>query len=283
MPPAAAAAVIVLVCAVGIRAWVADSPRIVARCSEARAFRFSGIVETVPASRWRAPAPMRSGHTFGFGDSLVALAGANLRVARASAIKLISANAVEPDRGELSSTFRRRPRETFMVITPAGEFRHVGTQFAVAIVGGATRLRVREGTVRWHAAEGDSADTTVDAGTEVMIERGKAVTRQEIAAAGRDWAWAEAMAPEMDIENRPLLEFLSWAARETGRTLVLGDDAARRQAATIRMHGNVRGLTTIEAARSDGGDLPASNYRHVDPVSSARDRAPSSGQSQSLL
>jgi ferric-dicitrate binding protein FerR (iron transport regulator) len=224
---------------------------------------------------------MRSGQAFEVhGDSLVALAGGgNLRVARASAIKLISSNAVELDRGELYVDIppADRPRETFMVITPAGEFRHVGTQFAVAIVGGATRLRVREGTVRWHAAEGDSADTTVDAGTEVMIERGKAVTRQEISAAGRDWAWAEAMAPDMDIENRPLLEFLSWAARETGRTLVLGDDAARRQAATIRMHGNVRGLTTIEAlhavmaATSLRFELPEGAIR----VSSARDRAPS--------
>ena len=40
-----------------------------------------------------------------------------------------------------------------MVVTPAGEFRHVGTQFAVAIVNGMTRLRVREGSVLWHATE----------------------------------------------------------------------------------------------------------------------------------
>jgi len=275
------------VCAVGIRVWVAESTAdrgaVLGKLARSDS---PGIVETGFLRRdvaLAAGAPMRSGQTFEVrGDSLVALTGGgNLRVARASAIKLISANAVELDRGELYVDISPAagPRDTFVVITPAGEFRHVGTQFAVAIVGGATRLRVREGTVRWHAAEGDSADTTVDAGTEVMIERGRAVTRQEIPAAGRDWAWAEAMAPDIDIENRPLLEFLSWAARETGRTLILGDDAARMQAATIRMHGTVRGLTTIEAlhavmaATSLRFELPEGAIR----VSSARDRAPSSG------
>ena len=54
------------------------------------------------------------------------------------------------------------------------------------------------------------------------------------------------MSPEIAIENRPLIEFLEWFARETGRKLVI-DDTARKQAAGIRMHGNVRGLTLTEA------------------------------------
>ena len=53
-------------------------------------------------------------------------------------------------------------------MTKAGEFRHEGTQFAVAIVEGQTRLRVREGRVLWRA---DGGDSTVDAGTEVIIDR----------------------------------------------------------------------------------------------------------------
>jgi ferric-dicitrate binding protein FerR (iron transport regulator) len=285
MSLAAAASVLVLVCAVGIRVWVADSAADTGAVLGTLARSDSpGIVATGFLRRdvtLAVGTPLRSGQRFEVhGDSLVALAGGgNLRVARASTIKLVSANAVALDRGELYVDIppAAGPRATFMVITPAGEFRHVGTQFAVAIVGGATRLRVREGTVRWHVAEGAGADTTVDAGTEVMIEGGRAVMRQEIPAAGRDWAWAEAMAPDIDIENRPLLEFLSWAARETGRTLILGDDAARQQAATIRMHGNVRGLTTIEAlhavmsATSLRFELPEGAIR----VSSARDRAPS--------
>ena len=75
------------------------------------------------------------------------------------------------------------------------------------------------------------------------------------------------MAPDIDIENRPLQEFLEWVARETGRKLVMADDATRRQVGTIRMHGNVRGLTPMEAlmavmaSTSLRFDLPAGVIR----------------------
>ena len=115
----------------------------------------------------------------------------------------MAANAVKLERGELYVDIPpgSRGSDRFRVVTPAGEFRHVGTQFAVAIVNGATRLRVREGSVQWHAADGES---TVGAGTEVTIDRHRTVTRRPIATAGRDWAWAESMAPDFEIENRPL-------------------------------------------------------------------------------
>jgi hypothetical protein len=36
-------------------------------------------------------------------------------------------------------------------------------------------------------------------------------------------------------------------ARESGRKLVLADDEARKQSASIRMHGSVHGLTPMQA------------------------------------
>jgi ferric-dicitrate binding protein FerR (iron transport regulator) len=214
-------------------------------------FEAPGLVE----SRFlRSDAPISEGSSLHAGqaldvrgDSLIALTGSgNLRVARASAFEVMAANAVKLERGELYVDIPpgSRGSDRFMVITPAGEFRHVGTQFAVAIVNGTTRLRVREGSVLWHAGEGDS---TVNAGTEVVIDRNRTVTRRPIATTGREWAWTESMTPEIEIENRPLQEFLVWFSRETGRKLELADDAARQQAATILMHGNVHGLTAMEA------------------------------------
>ena len=102
--------------------------------------------------------PLRAGQSFEVrGDSLVTLAGGgNLRLARASSIEVLAANAVKLERGELYVDIPpgSRGSDRFMVVTPAGEFRHVGTQFAVAIVNGMTRLRVREGSVQWHAKRG---------------------------------------------------------------------------------------------------------------------------------
>jgi len=241
-----------------------------------------GIVESGYLRRDVAMNPgasLEAGQSFDVrGDSLITLAGGgNLRLVRASAIEIVAGNAVKLERGELYVDIPpgSRGSDSFIVMTPAGEFRHLGTQFAVALIDGATRLRVREGSVQWRAAEGDS---TVNAGTEVVIDRNRSVTRRPIPTTGREWAWAESMAPDFDIENRPLQEFLTWFARETGRKLEITDDAARVQAASILMHGDVRGLTAMEALSAVMAsttlrfELPEGVIR----VSSARDSTTSS-------
>ena len=250
-PLAAAASVAVLAGIVGWSLFLADNGSNGAVVGTLARYEAPGIVE----SRF-----LRTGLAVGKGsslhagqnlqvrgNSLVTLAGGgNLRVARASAFEVVGAHTVRLARGELYVDIPPgiRGGDRFMVVTPAGEFRHVGTQFAVAIVNGTTRLRVREGSVLWHAAAGDS---TVSAGTEVVIDRSGTVTRHPIATTGREWVWAESLAPEIEIENRPLQEFLVWFSRETGRKLELADDATRQQTAAILMHGNVHGLTAMEA------------------------------------
>ena len=142
----------------------------------------------------------------------------------------------------------------------------------MAIVGSQTRLRVREGSVAWLAADGERM---VNAGTEVILE-GREIARRAIPTTGREWGWVESLAPEIDIENRPVREFLAWFARETGRKLVVADDAARQQVSAILMHGDVRGLTAMEAlsavmaATTLHYELPEGVIR----VSSAREPTP---------
>ena len=67
---------------------------------------------------------------------------------------------------------------------------------------------------------------------------------------GNDKTWVEPPASVIDIEDIPLLEFLEWFARETGRRLEFVDDDVRKLAKTIRMHGSVRNLTPEEALSS---------------------------------
>ena len=207
------------------------------------------------------------------GNALVALhAGGNVRLARSTAFEIESAQTIRLERGEIYIDIPpgSKLHAGFVVVTPAGEFRHLGTQFAVALMNGTTRLRVREGSVQWVAEEGKS---TVDAGTEILIDSQRRVTRRAISTAGRDWSWTEAMAPDIDIDNRPLSEFLGWFSRETGRKLVFSDEAARDQASSVRMHGSIHGLTAMEAltavmaATSLRFELPEGAIR----VSSARE------------
>jgi ferric-dicitrate binding protein FerR (iron transport regulator) len=179
------------------------------------------------------------------GDSSIALTrGGTLRLARGTEIAVPDSTTIRLLRGEVYVDLPPGAHQTELrVVTPEGEFRHVGTQFAVALLGGQTRLRVREGSVRWNAG---GEHQVLAAGSEATIANGQWSTRS-ISTAGREWSWVEALAPEIEIEGRPLTLFLEWFARETGRKLELADDATRTRVAGIRMHGDVRGLAALEA------------------------------------
>jgi ferric-dicitrate binding protein FerR (iron transport regulator) len=194
---------------------------------------------------------LRSGQTVQVqGGALVALVGGGtLRLAANTGIEIKSDRYIKVIQGavylDLPATMNRADR--FVIETPVGNFEHIGTQFEVVVDGDQTRLRVREGSVRWRSV---TAETVANAGTEVMFDRSGELTRRPISGVGRDWAWTEALAQDFTIENRSLADFLNWVARETGRKLVLVDSATRQRVATTRLHGSVEGLTLIEALSS---------------------------------
>jgi ferric-dicitrate binding protein FerR (iron transport regulator) len=125
------------------------------------------------------------------------------------------------------------------VATPAGEVRHVGTQFQVSAANEATRVRVREGRVivtsgaqRFDIAAGDALAL---AGGRVQLERG-------LPSHGVEWEWATSIAPSFAIENRPLAEFLAWLVREHGWQLRYVHDSLQQRTHDIRLHGALDGL-----------------------------------------
>jgi ferric-dicitrate binding protein FerR (iron transport regulator) len=229
-------------------AWNADAGETLAQVARADA---PGVVDH--RSLWRdahlgVGSGLQSGHRFeAQGATLLSLqGGGNLRIARGARFEVLSANAVRLESGEMYVDIppgaHRAAR--FVAITDAGEFRHVGTQFEIAVNDGATRLRVREGSVQWHASDGDS---TVGAGNEVVIDALRHVTRRMVQTSGAPWSWTETLAPDVEIENRPVGDFLDWFARETGRRLDIADDTTHRQITTIRMHGDIHGLEPSQA------------------------------------
>jgi ferric-dicitrate binding protein FerR (iron transport regulator) len=193
-------------------------------------------------------ATLRAGQTYEVGgQALVELTGGgNLRIAAGSEFEVLALDDVRLEHGELYVDIPpgAHANAAFIARTSAGEFRHVGTQFALAVRRDETRLRVREGSVHWLAAGGES---TVRAGTEVVFNIDTKSAERAISPGDPGWDWTARTTPDFDIENRPLGEFLTWVARESGRELVLVDDRARARAAAIRMHGSVRGLTPMQA------------------------------------
>jgi len=253
LPRAAAAAVALLALATVWQFWMrsADIPEPMGKLVRTEG---AGMIQVQPL--WRDVAvtvgtDLRAGSDYGaHAASLLTLrGGGNLRVAAGSKFEVLTANSIRLDRGELYVDIPpgQHADSSFVAITGAGEFRHVGTQFALAVVDGTTRLRVREGRVEWQAPEGNSM---VPAGTEILIDQQHHVMRSDIASSGEGWAWTETMAPDIDIENRPLVEFLDWVSRETGHKLAYADELTRQQVGTIRTHGSVHGLPPMQALKA---------------------------------
>lgn len=191
---------------------------------------------------------LRGGETIeALGPALVALAGGGtLRIARGGVIQVLGANAVELSHGQIYVDLAPdQPRAAaFVVRTRLGIIEHLGTQFEVATVDRDIRIRVREGQVRMRTTSGAQI---AGAGTELLVGHAGVVSRAPVTIHGPEWSWVEALTPDYEIENRQLMDFLRWVARESGRKLVMVDVHAREVAERTRLRGSVRGLAPLEA------------------------------------
>ncbi len=128
--------------------------------------------------------------------------------------------------------------------TDEGTVTDVGTQFSVDARGASLDVAVREGRV--DVATGGQEHVAV-AGERLLIEPGQGVNVLALSPHDDYWGWVSELAPVYDIENRSLLDFLRWAARETGRELVFEDNDLRMAAMKTDLHGSVADFQPDEA------------------------------------
>lgn len=170
-----------------------------------------------------------------FGDSL------SLRIDRRTRLRFDSRDQVTLLEGALyvdSGGINAVP--ALRIETPAGIVRHVGTQFQVQVMGTATRVRVREGRVLLERASG--VPTDIAAGDELRVVGDDLRWRRGLPSFGADWEWSAAIAPALEIENRPLAEFLTWMAREHGWQVQYADETLQHRTLDIRLHGSLDSL-----------------------------------------
>jgi len=146
------------------------------------------------------------------------------------------------DTGDL--VYRARP---LMIDTPFGVVTDIGTQFAVASTAERLEVGVREGRIDLDHTVGNH---TAIAGEVLRIGQAGEAEYSTVGATDEYWDWATALAPNFDIESKSLLEFLRWAARETGRELVFADQDLRLDAMRTDLHGSVAGFAPLEALNS---------------------------------
>lgn len=128
--------------------------------------------------------------------------------------------------------------------TEFGVVSDVGTQFAVAADSLSIGISVREGRVEL-AAGTDVHSARM--GEQLTLEQGQGASIGSLDTHDPYWDWIAALTPAFDTSNKSLLDFLKWAARETGRELRFTTDESRMFAMRTDVHGSVSGLTPDEA------------------------------------
>ena len=244
-------AVAAVLAAVGVTVWVARPP--LAAPAIGSLSRLDGRELSVTYGLFQRR-NLQSGDSLRIGDRLttdgparVALArGGTLRIAAGSTVQVTGRRRLSLQRGLIYVDIPPGlpAEEPLRVDTRAGSVEHVGTEFEVLTDDRAVRVRVREGRIRFL---GKTDTVLADAGTELLVTPGKAIAQRSIDTFGGDWSWTTALAPDYDIEGRPLIGFLQWVSRELGRPLDFADANARKIADRTILHGSVRHQAPMDA------------------------------------
>lgn len=172
--------------------------------------------------------------------------GHSLRLDEASEVRLDNAGTVHIERGALylASAAEAPAEEGLRVITPLGSLQEIGTQYAVRLMDGSVRIRVREGAVIMHGA---SEAREVRMGTEMEIRPDGTAATRSVPTHGAPWDWVSSVTPMIDLEGRSARSFLDWVARERGWTLEFASDELAASADSIIVAGDIRGMTVEES------------------------------------
>jgi hypothetical protein len=168
--------------------------------------------------------------------------GGSARLDAGTRVRLASATLIELTRGAVYVD--TRGGEDVAVRVPAGLVRPAGTQFEVRVAGDATRLKVREGNVRF---ERGPEMVHAAAGEELVVGGDGSLVRQPISPFGPDWEWVLATAPMPEIEGMKVRRFLDWIAREAGWRVEFANRDASELADSVDLHGSIAHLTPLDA------------------------------------
>lgn len=244
MAMAASVAAIAIAVGIALPRWngVGDPVATVARLSGAAEVRHSAD------GAWQ---PLAAGSSIGASDEIRTQAAGRvaLRCPDGLEVRLDAATQLafnDDDRASLAtgsvyvdSGAPGSGNDAFVIGTPYGDVRHLGTQYVAAIRNDMLQVAVREGSV---AIDKGQTPAVARAGESLTIASDGAVSRKQLDVYGESWRWAESVAPEFAIEGRSLDEFLAWAGRQTGRKVVYTSADAAREAETTQLKGSVAGL-----------------------------------------
>ncbi len=182
----------------------------------------------------------------GEGISLLLARGESLRLDENTRIRIEAADHFTLLAGRLyadSGQFIYRDGG-LRVDTAFGVVTDIGTQFSVAVTDRALDVAVREGRVD---VVSQRATHAARMGERLTLIPGERASLGRLEAYDDYWSWIVERTPSFDMTGRSLLDFLKWAARETGRELRFQTNESRMSAMRTDLHGSTAGMTPDEA------------------------------------
>jgi ferric-dicitrate binding protein FerR (iron transport regulator) len=217
------------------------------------------VLRTMPSTPQPQAAPQRvvvaGGQTNGaviYANDIYEIANGNtaslawgdaiLRLDSGTRVRIASPTELTLDRG---AVYVDSKHSGVVIRTPIGSVRDIGTQFEVRLAADRMRVRVREGRID---LQHGGATHSAAAGMELDADARGGVTEHSIAKSGAEWEWVVRAAPPIHLDGRTLAEVVATVTRDEGVKPVWSD-AAARNAASMRLHGDVP-LTPEEALDS---------------------------------
>lgn len=170
----------------------------------------------------------------------------SLRIAGSTDLLLQPGNRVELLEGRIYLDTSSAHSGTVEIVTRFGTLRDVGTQFEVLTTGTALRVRTREGAVILTRGRSEAV-LRCAVSEELRIDSQGHIERGRITPYDTEWGWAEMLAEPPRGPELPLLRFLDWVARETGRALRYDSPETETRVGKVILHGTTPDLAPVQA------------------------------------
>ncbi|MFQ6006074.1 MAG: FecR domain-containing protein [Woeseia sp.] len=202
----------------------------------------------------------RSGLTLGWND------GGSLRLDENTRVEFESMSAIYLQYGRIyfdsmpkgiPSVITDPDRGRLAIRTDTGTVQHYGTQFITQVRGDELSVLVREGRV---SIEGNRVKETATVGQKLTVTGDGQTLIDVVGVTGGDWAWIEKTSPAFVLDNRPIIEFLTWVSRESGKRLDFASPGVEKVAREKELRG-ITGVTEMEPSRALDIYMPTTGLR----------------------
>lgn len=164
--------------------------------------------------------------------------GPSIRVDQRSALTIETGGAIQLESGVVyvDTNGIDSASDPLVITTPAGQVRHLGTRYMIAVDGDTTEVSVRAGKVELLRQQ---TAIEVDSGERLAVSAGGHSRIDAIEVFGPEWDWVEPLADGFDLDGRSLADFLQWVSRETGLSVEYEDVTLEAVAADTELRGSV--------------------------------------------